>query len=285
MSNLKYTVSIKSNSNRIISSSEEKFIGIRDNSLIRLENDSNLYTIIGRNNYFFIKNFNSSDSRTIVIDENIGINLQAGDTINISFKEYELLTVLDIINGGANYQTSEEIIVNNGVLNIDISSGVGNPTILEVKEVDSNGKITMIGIKEKGRYLQAPDNPVEVNSQDGIGAKFELKYQESSNRSIIEREIEAIYLRDNKTIITLNYSLPLNLKGGKLSVEKHYLEISPNYFGPDRINATYQVFKDYTPHCKLPLAARNSLSLDLVFNKAMQQIDAELKSIKEKIKL
>lgn len=284
MSNLQYTISIKNNSNKIISSSEEKFIGIRDGSLIKIDDDSNLYTIIGRDNYFFIKNFNVSDPRTIILDENIGMDLQVGDNLNLSFKEYELSSITDIIDGGNNYKNEEEISISGGGLNIDISSGTGNPSTLEVKEVDANGKIKIVGIKNKGKYIIPPENPIEVISEDGMGAKFELKYQECSNRAILERTIQSINFKDGRSFIILNYSLPLNLIQGKLSVEKNYLLLKENYLGQDKRNINYQVFKDVTPYSRFPIMARHSLSQDLIYNKMVYLLDAELKTIKDEIK-
>lgn len=283
MSNLQYTISIKNNSNKIISSSEEKFIGVRDGSLIKIDDDSNLYTINGRDNYFYIKNFSVSDSRTIILDEDVGMDLQAGDNLKISFKEWELSSITDIIDGGSSYQNEEEISISGGKLNIDISSGVGNPSTLEVKEVNGDGKIQIVGIKNKGKYISPPQNPIEVNSRDGIGAKFELKYVECSERAILERTINSIYTKENKTLITLNYSLPLNLKQGKISVEKNYLLLDKNYLGSDKRNVKYTIYKDYTPHLRLPNMARNTLSPDICYNKTIQILDAEIKAIKDKI--
>lgn len=283
MNNPQFTISVQENSNKIIGSSEEKFAGIRPGSLIKIGEDDILYTVLNRENSFFIKNFTIKDPKTIIIDDNIGINLQIGDNVSITFKEYELLAVFDIIDGGENYINEEEINVIGGDLNIDIVNGITNPAILKISEIDSDGKIKSIGIKNKGKYLNPPDNPVEVSSPDGKNAKFELKFQECSIRNILERQIVNISLKENKSIIILNYSLPLKLTQGKLSVEKNHLILDRNYQGKTKTNLKYQIFKDFTPYLNLGLISKNSLSSEVLLNKDLFAIDAKFKEINDRL--
>lgn len=282
MSNLQYTVSIKNNSNKVVSSSEEKFIGIRQNSLIKIGNDNNLYTIKEKNNYFLIKNFSVFNAKTIVIEDDVS-DIQLEDVLQISYKEYELTSIFDIVDGGTNYNTNEPPAIEGGICDMDIISGTTNPSILDIKETDGNGKILVVGIKNKGKYIEPPQNPVYIISNNGSGAKFDLRYDECSDRTILERTVTNINKKDGKTYLSLNYSLPLNLKQGKFSVEKHYLILSTNYSGEDIINGEYKIFQDYTPSSNIPLMTNNSLSQVVIFNRAMQIIDSEIKSIKDKL--
>ena len=283
MNNIQFTVSIQNNSNKIIGSSEEKFSGIGKGNLIKIGNEGILYTIVNKEKFSYIKSFNLYDAKTILIEEDIGINLQKGDSINISYKEYELMMIYDIVNKGINYNVENELKVNGGILNIDIANGHFNSTILKVNEIDNNGGIEKIEIIEKGKYIIPPTNPVSFISDNGSGAQIELKYKECDNRTVIERTIQDINIKDNKTYIYLNYSLPPNIKNGKIYVEKHVLILDSNYLGSTESNIGYELFRNFTPHLKMPLLLKNSLSPDVILNKALLIIDEELHKIKNKI--
>jgi hypothetical protein len=283
LSSLRFSTSVQNNSNRIIGSSEEKFVGIRDGNLIRFNNENELYTILKKENVSYVKNFDVINLKTIALDEFTGIKLQVGDTLKINYKEYELLAVCDFINRGINYNNEDELKVEGGELILDISSGMVNPTILQVIEIDKEGKVLEIGIKEKGKYIKVPNNPCKVSGGSGTGIEFDLRYTELESFSITERTIQNITFKNNKTYLVLDYSLPINLKKGNFSVEKSCLILTSPYLGPTQLNINYQVYRDFTPSLNIPLMVKNSSSPDIIFNKAMKKIDEEISIIKRKL--
>ncbi len=255
--NYKYTVSIKKDTNRIISSSEDKFAGINDGSLIKIENDPTLYTVLGKESSFYLKSFIAQDSKIITIDEDTGINLQNNDTIRITFN------------------------TKGGVLSFDISIGSGQPTTLEVTEVNDAGGVEQLGILEAGKYITHPIAPIATYGNRGDGLLLDIKYLELGNRSFLERTITDIYFQEGKTYLVLDYSLPLNLTSGKLSCEKNVLLLSNNYTGDTKRNISYETFSHFTPNIRLPMLLKNSMSSEVVFNKACLIIDEQIGIIKK----
>ncbi len=73
--NIQFTASIVNNSNKIISSSEDKFGGIGNGNLIRIGDHTDLYTVIGREEFSYVKSFSTQSLRSILIDEDVEINL------------------------------------------------------------------------------------------------------------------------------------------------------------------------------------------------------------------
>ena len=280
--NIKYTISAENGSNKIISSSDDKFAGIGKGSLIKIENDPVLHTIQSKDAFFYIKDFSVQSPKIIIIDDT-KINLQAGDTLKITYKEYEAKFIIDILNGGIGYNVGNVLTVKDGIVNIDISTGLSNPTTLEVIEVNTDGVIQKLGIKDNGKYIEPPTNPVKTFSKNGDNCEIELKYLELSNRAFIEKTINNIYESNGKTFIVLESSLPLNLKNGKLSVEKSIILLSGNYNGETRKNLNYEIFRDFTPNLKIPLLIKGSLSQEVVYNRACLILDAEIQKIKEKL--
>lgn len=283
--NIQFTVSVQNNSNKIISSSEEKFVGISNGNLIKIGNEDILYSIIGREKYFYIRNFSIVDPKNIVIDDNINNNLQNGDNIRITFKEYELIMINELINEGKNYSLNEDVLVIGGKLNINISDGSSEPSILTITETGENGNIKQLGIKKKGKYISIPPNPCKVAAENGKDAELNVNYSECGNRTVLERIIDSITIKDNKTYIHLNYSLPINLEQGKLSVEKVSLTLDKPYYGDTESNVNYQIYKNFTPNITLPLMAKNTLSPESIFNNAVHKIDAEINKIKKHLNI
>jgi hypothetical protein len=283
--NLHFTISVQENTNKIISSSEEKFAGIRPGSLIKIDNDNILYTILNQESYFYIKPFTLSGPKTLIIDDDIGINLQIGDSIQISFKEYELILINDIINEGQAYEKDTTLNICGGELIMDISNGVSDPSLLKIVEIDEDGKIKKVGIKNKGRYLDPPSNPVKTSCDNGLNAEFNLKYNECDNRTILERNIININYQSNKSFITLDYSLPLNLKQGKLSCQKSFLIIDRNYLDKTKRNVPYNIYKDFTPNISIPTMSNNTLSFSTIFNKSAHIIDSKFKELEDRINI
>lgn len=280
--NIQYTISVQNNSNRITSSSEEKFAGVRHGSLVKIDDEDVLYTVIDRQDFFYIKDFKVESPRIISIDENIGVKLQIGDTLKITYKEYELLMINEII-GGDGYLPNDELTVDSGELLVNMNSGKTCPTLLQVVNVnENNGKISEIKIVDKGKYIKMPQNPCIITGGTGMDLKLNLYYVESDNKTILDRVIEDINFKENKTYLHLNYALPHGITQGNLSVEKSCLVLNTPYIGDTRINVPYSIYRDFTPGLSLPLLAKNSASFETIFNKAMQIIDKEISQLKKK---
>ncbi len=279
--NYNYTISIKNNSNKIIGSSTDKFSGISSGSLIKLENNPSLYTVLNKESFFYIRDFKSSDSKIIEIDDFTDINLQKNDTLRITFKEYEAKFLVNIVNKGTGYVVGSKVRVVGGVLSFDMSIGAGDPSIFEITEVDGENKVESVGMVSPGKYISPPISPSETSCERGDGLILDIKYAELGNRSFLERTIIDIYFKDNKTYIVLDYSLPLNLTCGKISCEKNTLILSSNYTGETQRNLSYETFSNFTPNIKLPMLLKNSMSQDAVFNKACLILDEEIGKIKK----
>ena len=279
--NLKYTISIKKDTNRIISSSDDKFSGISSGSLLKIDGEPSLYTVSGKESYFYIKNFIVKDSNIIEIDDDIETNLQVGDTIKITYKEYEAKFVVDIINKGIGYHTDDIVSVKGGTSSFDVSIGNCQPTTLGIVETNDDGGVEKINISNPGKYTLIPPSPIEIYSKTGNGLLLEIKYLELGNRSFLERSITNINILNNKTYITLDYSLPLNLESGKLNCDKNCLILSSNYIGDTIKNVRYELFTHFTPNLRIPLLLKNSMSTETVYNKGCLIIDEEIGKIKK----
>lgn len=282
-----FTISIRNGTNRVISSSEDKFAGIGNGSLIKIgeENNNILYTVIGRDKFSYIKQFQTNSSKILIINDNTDVHLQVGDTLQLSYKEYELMMIYEIINKGTNYSIDDEITIKGGSLNIDPYSGMVSPTVLKVNEVDAVGGVLQVGIQSLGKYVSFPSNPCSVIGGNGKNLELELKYKEIDSRTIIEREIQDLIFKDEKTYIYLNNSLPVNIENGKLYVEKTVLVLNSPYSGPTASNLNYEIFKNFTPYLRLPFMVRNSTAPEVIFNNAMVKIDEEISAIKKKLNI
>lgn len=282
--NSEFSVSVKHGSTKITGSSAERFAGIGVDNLIRIEGSNDLYTIINKEREFVIKDFTAPDGKTLVIKSVSENNLQRNDSIMITYKEYELLGVFDIIEAGNNYEVGDDLVIDGGISNIDMSSGETMPTILTVTELNPFLGVLKLSVKTAGSYISPPPETCKlISSKNGLGAIVSVKYRPKENRTVADRTIVGINRTATEIYLYLDYSLPLHVTEGKLSVEKYSLIINSPFNGPTATNASYQVYRDFTPHMQIPLMLRGSLSPESVFNKAMRIIDDRFNQLESKI--
>lgn len=280
-----FTVSILNKTNRIVSSSQENFAGIRPGSYIKLGNNEILYQISEINRFFYNKKFETIDNRTIKINDNIGINLQKEDVLEVIYDEYELNSVINIENPGRFYIKDEIITIKGGEPSINIYDGIPYPTKLKIEEIDENGSIKLLGPSQNGKYIIPPKGKTEVVSQHGNGAILELNYKIIDTSALVSRVIKDIKIDEskNETIINLDYSLPLGIKNGKISIKKYEILLSSIYLGQTIYNANFSIFKDFTPNYNFLLLLKNSANIADVFNKNMLDIDRKFKELEDRV--
>ena len=79
--------SVRKNSNRIISTSYSDWSAIRDGTFVKFDNDFGFYTVTRTEKRVFLKDFIVVESNILQINEDCGVNVCEGDSLNISFKE------------------------------------------------------------------------------------------------------------------------------------------------------------------------------------------------------
>lgn len=278
-----HSISVQSKSNKILSSTQDGFGGIKPGSYVKIGNSDLLYSILSSKNIFYSKNFEVIDGRKIKINNNTEIYLQKDDLIKIIYDEYKLSNVLKIVNPGRFYKEGDVLNICGGILSVDIQSGSGQVSQLIVDEINESGQIKRLSLKTPGKYIEFPKGQIEVYGGLGTNCVLELNYTLVEERNILEKVIKNIEFKDNETYLTLDYSLPLGLKKGGLSLEKWEITLSENYQFNTQLNVSYQIFKDFTPHLELPLLVKNSASTDLIVNKALHKLDAKIKELEDKI--
>ena len=280
-----FTISVLKNTNKLICSSEDNLSHVREGSFIKIGNDNLIYTISKVNKVFFIKDFEIKSQRLIVINDDIGIKLQKGDTIKISYKEYELNNILEIKKSGKLYVLNEILKIKNGEPVIDLSTGLSDRTELIVERINESGGVSELGLKNAGKYIIPPDGDCQVFSERGEDCILSLEYKLSDSRTTLERKIEEINISDNKTYLRLNYSLPEGVSNGKLSTEKWEITLQSNYIEDTKVNINYQIYKDFTPYLHIPLMVKNSQSADVIYNKGMSIIEEQIVKIKKHLRM
>ena len=278
------TISIIKDTNRAVCTSETDWSSVRPGSYIRFTDDEIFYIVARTNKIFYIKEFESdggSVGRKITIQGDVGINLNKGDSLSISYKEWTLFTLMDIKSGGKNYKVDDKIYPRAGTLSVDTSSGHKQPTCFRVTEVDENGTIKNLALEESGLYLQTPVSDCDGGS--GSGVQLDLEYRVLDDRKLADRIIHSVKATHLGAEILLNYPLPDGVKSGKLSVQKWEILLTTNYLGDTRLDEPYSISRDFSPNFKLPLLVNNSFAVAMLYNQSMQVIDAELTALKKEL--
>jgi hypothetical protein len=280
-------LSVFKNSNVVYSSTEDNFGGVRLNSYLKFENSDILYNLVSSKKNLFVKDFESLGNRKIKLNSNLGLKIQNEDIIKLTYDEYELDYVFNIQNGGRFYSENDTLFVKGGELSINLMDGIGYPAELLVSKVDNDGGIIKnVEIKNRGRYYKFPENDSETyGSKLGSDAKFKLKYRKTESQEFQEKTIKNVEVKDDQTILTLDYSLNPGIKTGQISFQKWEIVLSQPYLDDSRTNLKYRVFSEYTPNYSLPLTIKNDSSFDLIYNQGINKIDLLIKGLEDRIKI
>jgi hypothetical protein len=274
--------SILQNTNRAVSSSEDNWGSIRPNSYIKFGEDANFYQIGLVSPLFYIKDFKYVNG--IVEVEGVSpVVLSPQDCLTITYKEFELLTVIRPLNRGKGYKKGDILTPSGGALFVNPESGLSTPCSLLVNETNDQGEIIQVKLNSAGRYVVSPDKIPQLLGGRGQNASFELEFKLLDNRSICERTIVGIITENNVTKLTLDAKLPEGVIEGKLSVNKWEAALTSNYVGQDKINESYTVVRDYTPFLGLPLTLAGSFSPETVYNLAVNIIDKKMREMQDQI--
>lgn len=276
------TASIEANTNRMVSSTEVDWSILRPGASIRFQGDSIFYTVNTINQFFYIKDFEVISGNKIRIKDDIGVNLCSRDIISISYKEYELLSIFEILNKGSLYKVGDSISPDGGDTSYNVAIGSVERTVFNVTEVDEKGGIISVGLLNKGRYVDPPPDNCKVIGGSGAGAEFGVKFKLIDNRKIVERSIEV--LDDNRVsgVVYLNTGLERGIKEGKISCHKNEAFLDRVY-PYKRINHCYDIIRDFTPNYGFPFALPNGKSNDISYNCTIAILDAKIKQMEERI--
>lgn len=275
--------SIKKDSNRLVSSTYSDWSPVREGTFIKFNDDFHFYTVSHTEKKIFLKDFVTIQPNIIQINENCGINIGVGDSLNISFKEYELNNY-KIISSGKGYRIGDQLTLDGGVASLNVINNTLNTSIVIVTKVGSEGQINEVSVSNKGKYLTIPNPNTALKGGSGSGSSIEVSFKLTDHRTFTERDVQNVEFKNSETILYLVYPLPPGTKEGKLSIEKWEIILSSNYLGETNTNEVFEIIRDFTPYYKIPLLTPNSKNQELTFNNSMAILDKKIAELEEKIK-
>ena len=282
---LDYIASALKGTNRIVGESENDWMTVRPGSSLKFENALGHYTVASSNEFFYIKNFSVNDLVNLRVEENGEANLTHSDVLTVTYKEYELESLISIINEGENYHEGDQVEIP-GEFSIDIFDNTSDPCRMIVTKVNEKGGVEEIEILNKGKYLILPETEILVDSQTvGTNLKIEVRFQECPKRSTLERTVQSVQRLDDHSLVTLNYALPKGIAGGKLSIKKWELLLTASYAGETKFDKVCHITRDFTPNLKLPLMQDGGADKELAYNETVSFLDAKITFLENKIKL
>ncbi len=291
MKNYTHSISVLKGTNKIITSSEVNLKGLREGSYIRIGNDHVFYIVSKVSPLLYVKDFEVENARTIKIKDNIGINVLTGDTLTLSHKEYKLYTLFGITNGGKGYKKDDILTVEGGVLLANLETNIKELASFIVTNVDAHGTILEVGINVEGKYIEPPKSTCSLIGGSGDGAVFEVDFNVADQRNLLERKVSSYEVKNDCSLVRLDYPLPEGLKTGKMSIKKWQAEITNNYGGDSQRDINYEIARDFTPIYNFPTLVKGSFNQELIINRFISLVDQkfdlvdkEINLLKEKIK-
>lgn len=275
--------SILHNTNKLISSSESSWGSVRENSLVRFLEDDSYYTVGSISEFLYIKDFQTITDKVIKVSSEPNINFGEGESIKISYKEYEILT-LDLISSGDGHKVGDIVYCDEYAVK-DVQTGITEMAEFWIVSVDENGKVKQLKLKSPGRFIR--DLPPEVYLKSSSTFKSPLIVKPMTkvvdSRYPIEKTIISIENNQSNFLIKLDSALPDGVSNGKISVEKWQALLTSNYVGSSKILKDIEFIRDFSPYLKIPLIAKNNPNPEIVYNAAILKVDKELKRLSDEI--
>lgn len=278
-------ISVKKDTNKLISSTGGDWSLIKEGVFVKLANKNFLYTITASNKKFYIYDFEVVAPNKLKIQDNVEIILSKSDEIILSYKEYELYAVFDILDKGKGYKENSLIYVDGGSPSFNVQNGISEKTSFIVKKVGPKGEILEFANNDNGKYTTPPPTQANILSSEGEGAKFEVNYKETNERKSLERRIVSVRFEAPHSIITLDKNITDKFSFGKLSCQKWEIFVSPDYNGDTLINSNCNVLKDCTEKLRIPYMLPNDQSIHLLYNHFANKMDLEISKIREELEL
>lgn len=280
-----YYASVKNGTNKVKGVSENDWETIRDGSHLKFIDDQIHYMVASKNKYFYIKPFKNVNGKSILIDNENGIDFMRNDTIVITHKDYEIIDVREIVDAGEGYLVGDTVEVQSFDPTINITSNTYNYATLRVNSIDENGGITSLSVEEKGSFIKEISDSEEVQLTGGKGKSSKIKVigNLKEQRISIERNIVSIERGNGNCTINLNYGIPKEITGGKVSVSKWELILSSPYQGRDQVEKICNITRDFTRNFNFPLMAYNSSNQDVAHNESVAKIDTLIKELQHRI--
>ena len=278
-----YTASINSGANKIVSNTNSDWSKILEGSLIRFKDDSILYNVAKTDKVFLFEKFEALDLRRIRISSNTGFSISKDDELNLTWDEYELSTVSGITEVGKGYKKGDVVYCKNGVATENTSDLSYNKAAFRVSDIGSDGAIKQIALENRGRYFVKPNSTAEIEGGSGSGAIFDLVFFNTENKGKAAKSVQVINSFENETIILLDSALPRGLKAGNITLTKWEVILASNYLGETKINQPYELYNNFTPHCKMPMPAKNSLGLDILIKNTQLILDNRIANLEKDV--
>lgn len=263
-------------SNKIIVDSNTNLDGLKEKSLIRVGNSNYFYTIKKANEIRIIKDFTKIDDFNIKINDDQNIFVK-GDLLDLSYKEYELNTINNVLTENIFFTKGETLNIEGGNLTVDVNDNSTQAALLKYT-INKN-----FSILNRGRYIQFPENPCKITSNSGMFILANLSFKELDNRKINEKSITEISRSGNETIISLDSSLFSGVTNGKISTRKFEIILTETYDEPSENSVQMTISRDFSPNLGLAMVSPNSKSHDLLQNRNFALIDEKFKDLEIQI--
>ena len=140
-------------------------------------------------------------------------------------------------------------------------------------------------MEKRGSFIKEINDSEEVELIGGRGNSSRIKVigNLKEQRVTIERNIASVERGNGNCTINLNYSIPKEITGGKVSVSKWELILSSPYQGKDQVEKICNITRDFTKNFNFPLMSYNSSNQDVAHNESVAKIDILIKELQHRI--
>lgn len=274
---------LKKDSNIAYSVGSDNLLGMREGSMMQIDNQSSFVNVSDVQLKNFKFNFEKTEDKKLLIKQDIQNKLSIGDFITINLIKYEALGLSSIEQKGSDYLVGDIVQISDGEPTIDTVTNLANCASFEVTATNEVGGIKKLKLKSKGEYSQVPKQELlQLQGGSGENAVITLDFEECSEKKQEERQVVDIQRTPSFTFFVLDQSISRFLNKSSFEFKKWQVTLAANFTKEDGAYS-YSLINKFSPNLKLPLMNENIQNPTAVYNSIILQLDSQIKDMKEQI--
>ena len=273
--------SIQKGTNQLYITTERQVIA-KNGAFVKIAGNEIFYRVENIETINLKKKFDSR-GKSLVVKGDFTYKIAPNDIINLSFQEYEAVSFSNLKTNESTYKVGEKIYAQGGSPSSNNTNLTGQYTEFTVQSIDDEGKILKLKMTRPGKYILPPSNPVSIMNQDGSVVYVDLQFEESSEQSILERQITYVENKEGSTSLGILYPIPQIVEEGELTLRKQILLLDKPYAGESIDGKICEMTFDFSPLNGIPLLPPASLDPHATFNEAIRVIEQKFLDLEKRI--
>jgi len=268
--------SINNKSDILIAESKKGFLTVRDDFLLRIDNESyDIEKIKEEEKQFKFSVARRHDEEAFLMISNLSEKkIYKKDFLEIILTEYDAERIPRIVDKGKGYQKGENLSF----------EGFEGAFTLSINEVNEEGGIVSANIETNKSFFSPGYKEVAPSGGSGKGHKLTVEMKDNGKRTVTGKYVRESLFDKRANYINFEYGLPDFIEKGEIKIYRTEIKLGKKYEGDDLESVICIAHKaDYTEKFGIPIAERGTINAYKLYNQGAQIIEDKIIELESRI--